>query len=81
MAYGGSRASREGRDGKAGLRHKMAERTGNSVNEAAEKLGVNKKTIYRAIQEGQLPAIRLGRKVIIIPAVIDRMLQEGRNPA
>lgn len=36
-----------------------------SVKEAAEFLGVNIKTIYRAIAAGELPARRIGRAVRI----------------
>lgn len=36
-----------------------------SVIETAEILGVSTQTVYRAIDEGQLPASKFGRKLII----------------
>lgn len=37
-----------------------------SVAEAASFLGVNTKTVYVAISEGQLPARRIGRRRVVI---------------
>jgi excisionase family DNA binding protein len=59
----------------------VAERIGYAPKEVAQKLGVNVKTIYDAIEEGQIPALRIGkRRLIISQAAFDRMMQEGRNP-
>lgn len=38
---------------------------GLTAKQAAEVLNVDPRTISRAIQDGSIPAIRLGRKVII----------------
>lgn len=36
-----------------------------TVEEVAEKLRVNPRTVYRAIEKGQLPVIRVGRLIRI----------------
>lgn len=51
-----------------------------SVDEAARLLGgLDRKTIYGAIARGELPALRLGRRILISRAVLDRMLS-GEQP-
>jgi len=45
-----------------------------SVDEAAQRLGFNRNTIYAAIQAGELQVVRFGRKIRIPIAVLDRML-------
>lgn len=46
---------------------------------AAALLGMSKATLYRAIERGDLPAIRFGRAVQIPAHVIDRLLADGNN--
>jgi excisionase family DNA binding protein len=55
------------------------ERLGYSAKEVADKLGLDTKTVYRAISMGQIPVLRVGNRQIITKAVLDRMLTEGRN--
>jgi excisionase family DNA binding protein len=47
-----------------------------SVEEGAEKLGVNVKTAYEAIKAKQIPSVRIGRRILIPRALLDRMLEE-----
>ncbi len=42
-----------------------------SVKEAAEVLGVDEKTVYKAIQNKQLPSRRVGRKLLLPRLAID----------
>ena len=51
-----------------------------SVKEVAAKLGVNPKTVYSAIEAGELPAIRIGQRLLLPRAATDRLLDEGRQP-
>lgn len=39
-----------------------------SVDEVADLVGVNRKTVYAAIHEGRLPALRLGRTLRVARA-------------
>lgn len=50
-----------------------------SVEEGAEKLGVNVKTAYEGIKAGQIPSIRIGRRILIPKVPFDKMLEEPRN--
>ena len=58
----------------------MIERQTYSVTEAARILGVGKVTLYKAIREGNIEALRIGAKPrIVVPKyVIERML---KNPS
>jgi excisionase family DNA binding protein len=50
------------------------ERRAFSVSEAAEMLGLHRQTVAAAIRRGDLPAVRLGRKVLVPRAALDRFL-------
>jgi excisionase family DNA binding protein len=45
-----------------------------SVAQAAELLGVSRSAAYRAVAAGQLPALRLGRRIHIPTAPLLEML-------
>jgi excisionase family DNA binding protein len=45
-----------------------------TVEEAAHLLGIGRSTAYLAVKTGELPTIRLGRRVLVPRAQIDRML-------
>lgn len=47
-----------------------------SPAEIAKRWGVNIKTVYSAIQSGQLPALRLARKRFLIPAHVVISVEE-----
>ena len=36
-----------------------------TVEQAAERLGVSRGTAYQAVREGQVPSVRVGRRVLI----------------
>jgi excisionase family DNA binding protein len=50
-----------------------------SVEEAAVALGIGRTTAYLAIRRGELPCLRIGRRVVVPRAAIDRLLA-GTNP-
>ena len=52
----------------------MKERLALSVKEAAETLGVGKELIYRAINRGELRAVRLGGRVMVPRIELERLL-------
>jgi len=43
----------------------LATRATITVPEAGEVLGIERKTVYEAIRRGQIPALHLGRRVLI----------------
>jgi excisionase family DNA binding protein len=54
-----------------------AKRLAYSPQEAAELLGCHKNTIHRQIARGDIPAIRIGRRVFVSAPALERMfLQE-----
>lgn len=54
-----------------------------TVEEAAQLLGIGRQSAYQAARTGELPTIRLGRRLLVSRAQIDRMLgiQNDRDPA
>lgn len=48
-----------------------------SVEEAAQELGICRNAAYAAVKEGQIPSIRIGRRLIIPRAAFERMLQRA----
>jgi excisionase family DNA binding protein len=45
-----------------------------SVPEAARLLGVSRMSAYSAVREGTIPSIRIGRRVLVPRAALDRLL-------
>ena len=48
-----------------------------SIKEAAKVLGVPGRTIYGQVARGELPAIRLSGRILILRAVVDAILLSG----
>lgn len=46
-----------------------------TVNEAREKLGISRGLMYEAIRRGQIPSIRVGRRILIPCAALQRLLE------
>jgi len=47
-----------------------------NVAEAANLLDLSKGSVYEAIHNGQLPSIRIGRRILIPRIALDKMLSE-----
>jgi len=47
-----------------------------SVEQAASVLGVSRSAAYRAVHAGEIPTIRIGRRVLVLGDVLERMLTE-----
>ena len=45
-----------------------------TVEEARVKLGLSRGLIYAAIQRGEIPSIRVGRRILVPCAALDRLL-------
>ncbi len=56
------------------------ERRTMDVAEAAEALGVSKVCLYEAIRRGEIKAIRVGRRVLVARATLERILQGDEWP-
>ena len=46
-----------------------------SVDQAARLLGIGRSAAYEAVTRGQLPSVRIGRRVLIPRAALDRLLE------
>ena len=46
-----------------------------TVDEVAEQLGCHALTVRRAIARGEMPAVRVGRKVVIPAKALDEFLE------
>ena len=49
-----------------------------STAEAAKRLGITPRTLYRFIDEGQLPAYRFGRVIRLQQREVDEFIQRSR---
>jgi excisionase family DNA binding protein len=45
-----------------------------TVPEVAELLGISRSTAYECVRRGEIPALTLGRRVVIAKAAIDTLL-------
>ena len=50
-----------------------------SVEEAASALGISRASAYRAAARDELPAIRIGRRIVIRRAALEQLLKNGRG--
>jgi excisionase family DNA binding protein len=48
-----------------------------SYDETAEALGLSRSTVKQLVSSGRLPAVRVGRRVLIPAAEIERFLQSA----
>ena len=48
-----------------------------TVEEAAKVLGVGRNTAYEAVRRGEIPSIRVGRRLVVPKAALERMLECG----
>ena len=47
-----------------------------TVEEAGEILGIGRSKAYEAANSGEIPVIRIGRRILVPKAALDRMLAE-----
>jgi excisionase family DNA binding protein len=56
-----------------------------SVKECAEALDLHRNTVYRLIAAGELPAVRLGKRLVVpcgvLHAELDRRAKTGQGAA
>jgi excisionase family DNA binding protein len=48
-----------------------------TVEEAAEALGIGRTLAYDAVRRGELPTVRLGRRLLVPQSALDRLLGIG----
>lgn len=52
---------------------------GYSVKEAAISCAVSQVFLRRRIKKGTLPAVRLGRRIVILAEALNAMMEQGRR--
>jgi excisionase family DNA binding protein len=53
-----------------------------TVEEAAKRLGIGRNTAYEAVRRGEIPSIRVGRRLLVPRRALDKLLSgEGKNAA
>jgi excisionase family DNA binding protein len=48
-----------------------------TVSEAAQLLGVSRMTAYSAVREGTIPSLRIGRRVLVPRAALERLVDRA----
>lgn len=51
------------------------------VSEVAEQLGISKRAAYRALRQGAIPSIRIGRLYLVPGDAVDRLLAKANQKA
>lgn len=59
----------------------MSERLTIGLKEASETLGISHWTLRRYIREGKIRVVRIGRRVLLEPAELARLVNCGRGAA
>jgi excisionase family DNA binding protein len=59
----------------------MEHRLALGVKEAAEAVGLSHWTIRKFIREGKLRSVRLGKRVLVEPGELERLIEAGRKAA
>jgi excisionase family DNA binding protein len=57
-------------------RKRSADRLTYEVEEAGVKLGIARNQAYEAAKNGEFPTIRIGKRLLVPKAVLDRMLAD-----
>ena len=52
-----------------------------TVSEAAKYLGIGRNTAYELVAQGRLPVLRLGRRLVVPRAALEKMLEAQPDPA
>lgn len=47
------------------------------IEEAARLLGIGRNSCYEAAKTGQIPSIRIGKRLLVPKAALDRLLESG----
>jgi excisionase family DNA binding protein len=59
----------------------LLEKKALSVLEAGTALGIGRSAAYEAARTGQIPTIRIGRRLLVPVAALERLLDVGRLSA
>jgi excisionase family DNA binding protein len=80
-ALSGAEPVAEGRGLAAGAIAPVGERLTLTVEEAGTLLGISRAFAYEAVNRGDIPSIRIGRRILVPKAALERMLGDPAAPA
>ena len=52
-----------------------------TVVQAGKRLGLSRPSAYQAVKRGEIPHIRIGNRILVPVAALDKMLAEAGNKA
>jgi excisionase family DNA binding protein len=52
-----------------------------TVRQAAQLLGIGKNSAYEAAARGEIPVVRIGKRLLVPKVALDHMLRESGNAA
>jgi excisionase family DNA binding protein len=52
-----------------------------SVEEAGERLGLGRNSVYEAVKRGDIPSIRIGGRILVPRQALERLLDKASDPA
>lgn len=55
---------------------RSADRQTVTVEEAAKILGIGRNTAYEAVKQGEIPVIRIGRRILVSRVALERLLDQ-----
>ena len=58
----------------------MQEKVVMTVEEVAEVLKISRPSAYQAVKKGEIPVIRIGRRLIVPVSALDKMLENATTP-
>nr|CUV20553.1 protein of unknown function [Ralstonia solanacearum] len=59
------------------IRRAADDRLALTVDEAAACLGISRPTAYEGVRTGQIPSVRIGRRILVPRAALEQMLAGG----
>ena len=59
----------------------MTKKLTGTVEESAEVLGISRNSAYEGVKEGQIPSIRVGKRIVVLWGPLMRKLGAGDGEA
>jgi excisionase family DNA binding protein len=57
-----------------------SERETLTVEEAAVKLGIGRNSAYEGVRSGEIPSVRIGKRIVVPSRALERLLAGERSP-
>ena len=58
----------------------MEEKVVMTVEEAAEVLKISRPSAYQAVKKGEIPVVKIGRRLLVPTAALSKMLENAGAP-